>query len=101
MVRADPVAWVRFSDTLALQKNFSRMNETGYMRCLDSVGRLVIPSKLRTQLNLGSGTECKFYTTEFEGNTYLCIKCPTQLTDLERAMQIVQQNGFKIVESAD
>ena len=71
------------------------------MRCLDSVGRLVIPSKLRTQLNLSNGTECKFYTTEFEGDTYLCIKCPTQSTDLERAIQIIQQNGFKIVESAD
>lgn len=77
------------------------MIQTDYARCLDSVGRLVIPSKLRTQLHLESGYECVFYTHEIDGETYLCIKCPKQETELERAIKIIQKNGLKIVENAD
>ena len=46
---------------------------------------------------------CKFYTFEYEGDTYLCVKCPDkkQEIDLEQAMKIVQENGFKIVKDAD
>lgn len=77
------------------------MKDTGYLRCLDSVGRLVIPSKLRAQLNLENGSECKFFTTVFEGETYLCIKCPTAQSELEKAIQIVQNHGLKVVKNAD
>ena len=75
------------------------MKKTDFARYLDSVGRLVIPSKLRTQLHLDTGTECVFYIYEDNGETYLCIKCPKQETELERAIKIIQQNGLKIVDN--
>lgn len=75
------------------------MVETEYVRCLDSVGRLVIPAKLRTNLHLENGTECKFYIHEIDEEKYLCIKCPKQLTELEKAIQIIKENGLKIVEN--
>lgn len=77
------------------------MQDTGYSRNLDSIGRLVIPSKIRTALNLENGSECRFYTTVFEGETYLCIKCPTSQSELRKAIQIVQSYGLKVVKSAN
>jgi bifunctional DNA-binding transcriptional regulator/antitoxin component of YhaV-PrlF toxin-antitoxin module len=74
------------------------MKETEFARCLDSVGRLVIPSKLRTQLHLESGCECAFYIHEMDGETYLCIKCPKQETELEKAIRIITANGMKICD---
>jgi bifunctional DNA-binding transcriptional regulator/antitoxin component of YhaV-PrlF toxin-antitoxin module len=45
------------------------MLETQSSRRLDSIGRLVIPSKLREQLSLESGDECEFYIHEEKGVT--------------------------------
>lgn len=74
------------------------MKKTDFARCLDSVGRLVIPSKLRAQLNLENGYECAFYIHEVDGETYLCIKCPKQETELEKAIRIITANGMKICD---
>lgn len=98
MVRADPVAWgSKFRTGRSVEKIIT-MKKTDFARCLDSVGRLVIPSKLRTQLNLENGYECAFYIHEINGETYLCIKCPKQETELEKAIRIITANGMKICD---
>ena len=74
------------------------MTNTNLMRRVDSLGRLVIPIKLREKLGLETGFECNFFTHEDNGKTYLCIECPEQETDLQRALKIIEKNGLKIVE---
>ena len=72
------------------------MLETQSSRRLDSIGRLVIPSKLREQLSLESGDDCEFYIHEEKGVTYLCIKCPKALSELDKAKQLLEAHGYKI-----
>ena len=68
------------------------------MRRVDSLGRLVIPIKLREKLGLECGFECNFFTHEHNGKTYLCIECPEQETDLQKALKLIEKNGLKVVE---
>ena len=71
------------------------METTNFSRKLDTTGRLIIPSKLRTELGLMAGLEYEFYTHDFEGKTYLCIQCGNaKETELQRALKILEQNGF-------
>lgn len=72
------------------------MLDTKSARRLDSIGRLVIPSKLRAQLSLESGDECEFYIHEEEGSTYLCIKCPKVISELDKAKQLLAAHGYEI-----
>lgn len=74
------------------------MTETQFARRLDTSGRLVIPIRLREQLNLVIGETYSFYTHEMNGKTYLCIECPEKESELAKAMKIVQDNGMKIVQ---
>lgn len=70
--------------------------KTRFARQLDNVGRLVIPKKLREELNLSEGYLCEFYIEEIDGETFLCIKCPKQETELEKAIKLIQAEGFKV-----
>ena len=74
------------------------MTNTNLMRRVDSLGRLVIPIKLREKLGLETGIEGNFFTHEDNGKTYLCIECPEQETDLQKALKIIEKNGLKIAE---
>ena len=65
------------------------MQATKYARKLDSVGRLVIPSRLREP-----NETFTFYTHEAEGKIYLCIECPTAASELEKAMELLEKNGY-------
>lgn len=98
MVSSEPVRpEPNFRHASLIEKN-SRMIATKHMRRLDSLGRLVIPIKLREKLGLDAGFECNFFTHEENGKMYLCIECPEQETDLQRALKIIEQNGLKAVE---
>lgn len=74
------------------------MKETNYARHLDSTGRLVIPARLREELQLVSGDPYTFFTHEIDGTTYLCIQCPKAESELERAKRILLEHGFKIYQ---
>lgn len=72
------------------------MRETEYSRRLDSSGRLVIPSKLREELQMEIGDEYNFYIHEHEGRTYLCVECFRKENEIEKAKRILREAGFKI-----
>lgn len=77
------------------------MTETTFSRKLDSSGRIMIPVKLREQMNLLPGQVYHFSTLENGGRKYICIDCGPAISneELDRAMQIVQASGLKVVQS--
>ncbi len=79
------------------------MRETSFSRKLDTSGRIMIPVKLREELGLETGKEYYFLVHEEGGRKYICIDCGPAITSesLEKAMQIIQQSGMKIVQSDD
>lgn len=73
---------------------------TDYSRKLDSVGRMVIPSKLRKEMRLNLGEEYPFFTcVDDAGQSWLCIPCPGVETDLDRAKRLLEESGYTISES--
>lgn len=45
-------------------------------RKMDTLGRLMVPSKLRDALHMVPGKEYEFTTEERDGKVFLCIECP-------------------------
>jgi bifunctional DNA-binding transcriptional regulator/antitoxin component of YhaV-PrlF toxin-antitoxin module len=72
------------------------MRETEYSRRLDSSGRLVIPSKLREELQMEVGDEYAFYIHEHEGQSYLCVKCFRKENEIEKAKRILREAGIQV-----
>jgi len=72
------------------------MIDTQHSRRLDSLGRLVIPKKLRDELGLEPGTEYTFYKHEHEGKIYLCIEAPEATDEVAKALELLRQNGYNL-----
>lgn len=72
------------------------MQDTNQSRKVDSTGRVIIPSGLRDELSIQTGDICEFFIHEYEGDTYLCIKCPNVLNKIEEAKRILREAGIKI-----
>lgn len=72
------------------------MEVTEFQRKLDTMGRIMIPIKLREQLNLIIGKEYTFFLHEENGKKYICIECGNAVSneELERARQLVQKYGM-------
>ena len=70
------------------------MTETKYARKIDSTGRLVIPVKLREELSLVSDEILTFWTHEQDGKRFLCIECPSEETEVERALRVLREHGI-------
>ena len=70
------------------------MTKTQYARRLDTMGRLVIPSRLREEFSLAVGDTLEFFWHEENGKTYLCIECPEQETELQKALKVLEKNGL-------
>ena len=70
------------------------MTETKYARKIDSTGRLVLPSKLREEMNINNGELLTFWTHEQDGRRFICLECPSNETEIERAMRILRENGL-------
>ena len=64
---------------------------------MDTMGRIIIPIRLREQVGLKIGNEYSFFLHEDAetGKRYICIECPS-VTDeeLEKARQLVQKYGL-------
>ncbi len=72
------------------------MTQTEYSRRIDATGRIVVPSQLRTQLQIHPGDSHDFYIHEHEGRTFLCIECFNLENEIERAKRILRENGISI-----
>lgn len=78
------------------------MEETTYSRKLEKSGRLMIPIKLREEMNMVPGKEYHFFITIENGRKFICIDCGPEIeTTLEQAMKIIQANGMKVVQDVD
>ena len=77
-------------------RKISGMLDTQYSRRLDSLGRLVLPKRLREELGLEPGTEYTFYKHEYEGKVYLCIEAPGAKSEVEKAIEVLKMNGYNI-----
>ena len=69
------------------------MVQTEYSRRLDATGRLVLPSKLRDELQLKEGDELVFYIHEYQGRKFLCIEAERLENAIERAKRILREAG--------
>ena len=76
------------------------MAESTYSRKLDAMGRIMIPVRLRDQLGLITGREYSFEVRQIDGRNYICIDCGLN-TELEEAMNLVQNAGLKVVQNDD
>lgn len=52
-------------------------------------------------MGLELGKEYSFSTLESDGRKYICIDCGPADDSLERALEIVKQNGFRIEKEND
>ena len=78
----------------------TNLKHTSYARILDSTGRLVIPSKLRTLLGFKPGDLCPFYTATINGRNFLCIPYgeveKREEDELDWALQILANHDIEI-----
>ena len=77
------------------------MTPTTFSRKLDSQGRIMIPVKLREDLNLRDGLEYTFFTHSENGEEYICIKCPRQIapaseSQIKNAIALLEKLGYTI-----
>ena len=61
---------------------------------MDSSGRLVIPSKLRDELNIQTGDMFDFFVHEQDGKKYLCIECYRLENEIEKAKRVLREAGL-------
>lgn len=78
--------------TEILTKN---MESTRYARKMDSTGRILVPIRLREELNLATNIDYTFFTHYHNNKMYLCIECPDyDYTDkIEEAWRILENAG--------
>jgi|BioPla2DNA2_1021312.scaffolds.fasta_scaffold14073_6 transcriptional pleiotropic regulator of transition state genes len=64
-----------------------KMRATGYVRKLDSLGRIVLPKSLRKELNINEGDDIEMYVDD-DGNVVLdkyvprCVFCDVAKEDV-------------------
>lgn len=52
-----------------------RIDKTDFSRKIDSVGRIVVPAKLRERLGLETGNTMDYYLIYDKEDKYLAFKC--------------------------
>lgn len=60
------------------------------------MGRIMIPVKLREQMNLEVGREYTFSTMEKDGRRYICIDCGKAINPVDEAIKLLKENGLKV-----
>jgi bifunctional DNA-binding transcriptional regulator/antitoxin component of YhaV-PrlF toxin-antitoxin module len=73
--------------------------EQTFSRKLDTMGRIMIPIKLREQMQMIPGKEYTFSTLEKEGRKYICIDCGEAVSskELENAIQLLEKSGLTVL----
>lgn len=76
------------------------MENTGYTKALDSVGRVIIPKKLRQQLSLRPGDDLMMYLyTDDNGIQYLCLQLPDKRQEKKmQAKELLEELGVELPE---
>jgi bifunctional DNA-binding transcriptional regulator/antitoxin component of YhaV-PrlF toxin-antitoxin module len=76
------------------------MTPSKYSRKIDTMGRIMIPSKLREKYSINTGNEYIFYTEESDGHVYLCIDCGAteeiHNLSLNEAIEIIKSHGMDV-----
>lgn len=72
------------------------MQATTFSRKLDSMGRIIIPIRLREQMGLKNGIEYPFFIHEQDGHRYICIECPGSDAKIEEAFMVLKQAGYDV-----
>lgn len=72
------------------------MQQLDYSRKMDTTGRLVIPIRLREELNMQIGKEYQFFKHIENGKVYLCVECSEYLNDIEKAKELLKKEGYEI-----
>lgn len=50
-------------------------------------------------MGLVSGNEYNFFTLEENNHRYICIDCGSIDVELKKAMELLEKNGMKVVQS--
>lgn len=69
------------------------MKATGIVRCIDDLGRIVIPKEIRRTLKIKEGDKLELFTEE---GGIICFKKYTDEPDFAEADRFVQKNMDKI-----
>lgn len=74
------------------------MQQTKYARKLDQTGRMMIPIRLREEMNMIAGKTYPFCTLVENGRNYICIDCgPVEdAVTVEEALEIIRRAGLKV-----
>lgn len=73
------------------------MLDTQYSRRLDSLGRLVIPKKLRDTYGIEAEVEYKFYLHDYKDKKYLCIELPdVKEQEIAHALAVLRSAGIDL-----
>lgn len=72
------------------------MENTQQSRRLDSLGRLVIPKKLRDRYNIETDREYVFFYHIHDNKKYLCIEIGVMGDEIQRAKELLEKAGYEV-----
>lgn len=76
-----------------------RVDKTDFSRKLDSVGRVVIPAKLRERLGIEIGDVMDYYFIYDKDDKYLAFKCPKRKFTIDELVEMklrLEEMGYNI-----
>ena len=79
-----------------------KVEETTFFRRIDTAGRIIIPSKLRTTYNISEGTELQYHIICDDDNTYYLavkVKEPTQEAEADEVNKLIEKYGLDAIDS--
>lgn len=76
------------------------MERTKFTRKMDSVGRIMVPIRLREETGIVCGKEYDFFVhLTSEGRKFVCIECPlTTEEQIQEATKLLRSKGIKVGE---
>jgi bifunctional DNA-binding transcriptional regulator/antitoxin component of YhaV-PrlF toxin-antitoxin module len=71
------------------------MVKTDLTRKLESTGRIMIPKKLRDEMDMEPGMDYNFSILKAYGHKYICIDCGEN-DEIEKAISLLKRNGMEV-----
>lgn len=81
-----------------------RIDKTDFSRKIDSVGRVVIPAKLRERLGIEIGSVMDYYFIYDKDEKYLAFKCPKRKFTIDELVDMklrLEELGYNIEDLRD